>query len=185
MIIGVTGSIGAGKTTIAGLFKKLGASVIDADKIAHQLLDKRTRRQLGDFIFEDEKALKKLCARLHPIVKKIILEKARKNIARKIIVIDAPLLIESSLHKKCDYLVVVRASYKKQLERARKNLLISAYQVKMRLRLQMPLRQKLAAADFVVNNSGSFKDAEKQVTRIWKIVRRAGGTKNIPLHKPL
>ncbi len=177
MILGVTGSIGAGKTTVAMLFKKLGAYVIDADKIVHQLLDEPTRKRLGSFIFEDDMALKKLCTLLHPIVKKIILLKAQKNISEKIIVIDAPLLIESSLHKKCDYVVVVKSPYKKQLERARKNLSISVYQIRKRLQLQMSLREKLAVADFVIDNSGSFKNTEKQVKEVWKKIQPAKGVK--------
>lgn len=172
MIIGVTGSIGTGKTTVAKIFRKLGAYVIDADKIVHRVLSAPKRRKLRGFIFEDERALKMLCRVIHPLVKRDILLDIKKNSFQKAIVVDAPLLIESGFQAKCDYIVVVKATYQKQLERAGKNLSLSKNQIRKRLKLQMPLREKIARADFVIDNSGSLKNTEKQVKKIWKSLTR-------------
>lgn len=168
MLIGLTGSLGTGKTTVAKMFRQLGAYVIDADKIVHRILSKPIREDLGSFVFDEEKALKKLCRIIHPLVKRDILKGIRRNKSKKAIVIDAPLLIESALHKKCDYLVVVKATLQKQLERASKNLSIPKNQIRKRIRLQMPLAKKIAMADFVIDNGGSFKNTQKQVRKIWK-----------------
>lgn len=167
MIIGVTGSTGAGKTTVSRMFAKCGAYVIDADKIVHGILDKSSRRLLAHFVFDQPQALRKLCRIIHPLVKKKIFSEIKKHRPEKIIVIDAPLLIESGLNKKCDYLVAVKANFRKQLQRAGKSLSLSQGQIRKRIRQQMPLKRKIALADFVIDNAGSLKDTEKQVRRVW------------------
>ena len=171
MIIGVTGSLGTGKTRVARMFGRFGAYIIDADKIVHRILDKSARRHLAGLVFDDKEALKKLCRVIHPIVKKEIFRALKKNKSKKTIVIDAPLLIESGLDKKCDYLVVVKAALTKQLERAAKNLSLSRNQILKRIRLQMPLKKKMALADFVIDNGGSLKNTEKQVRKVWEELR--------------
>ena len=100
MIIGVTGSLATGKTTVSRMLKELGAYVIDADKIVHGLIDQAARIKLRGVVFDDKESLDKLCEVIHPIVKKEILRKIRENKSRKMIAIDAPLLIESGFHKK-------------------------------------------------------------------------------------
>lgn len=173
MIIGVTGSIGTGKTTVAGMLGKLGAYVIDADNIVHRILDKSTRKELAAFVFDNKKALQKLCRVIHPMVKREIRTKIRAYQSKKAIVIDAPLLIESDLDEKCDYVVVVKAGRRKQFERAGKKLSISKYQIIKRIRIQMPLKKKIALADFVIDNNGSLEATERQVKKIWEeLVRR-------------
>ncbi|OGX15105.1 MAG: dephospho-CoA kinase [Omnitrophica WOR_2 bacterium GWC2_44_8] len=175
MIIGITGSIGTGKTTVAGIFKSLGAYVIDADKLVHRILDAPLRKKIGRYVFKDSLALKRLCGILHPIVKREIALEIKKNRSRKVIVIDAPLLIEANVHKKCDSVIVVKASYQKQLERARGNLALSLKQVKERLKQQLPMREKIAMADFVIDNGGSLRNTEKQVKKIWKVLTLPDG----------
>ncbi len=172
IIIGVTGSTGTGKTTVARMFAKCGAYVIDADKIVHHLLDKSMRKALAGFVFDEARALRKLCRIIHPLVKKKIFSEIKKHRSEKIIVIDAPLLIESGLNKKCDYLVVVKANFRKQLKRSSKSLSLSQNQVRKRIRQQMPLKRKIALADFVIDNTGSVKNTEKQVRRVWKKWKR-------------
>ena len=171
MLIGVTGSIGAGKTTVAKMLKRLGASVIDADKIAHKFLDKAARKKLAGFIFDDKKALGRLCGVIHPLVKEEIARKIRKKINARAIVIDAPLLIESGLYRKCDVIIVVKAGLKVQIGRASRNLSIPEHEVKKRIILQMPLRRKTEYADFVIDNSGSLKDTGSQVKEAWRKIR--------------
>ena len=172
MIIGLTGGLGTGKTTVAKMFGRRGAYVIDADKIVHRILSKSIRKKLAGFIFEDKFALQKLCRIIHPIVKKEIYSEIRKNRTKRTIVLDAPLLIESGLDKKCDFTVVVRAALKKQLERASKNLRIPRSQARKRLRLQLPLKKKIAMADFIIDNGGSLRNTQKQVGKIWETLNR-------------
>lgn len=168
MIIGLTGSLGTGKTLVASMLKKRGAYVIDADKIVHRILSRAARKKLSEFIFDDARALRKLCSIIHPLVKKEILRDIKDNPSRKIIVIDAPLLIEAGLHKKCHRLVVVKADLATQIRRACKNLGISRSDCIERIRQQMPLPKKVAMADFIIDNRGSLKKTEEQVEELWK-----------------
>lgn len=172
MIIGVTGSIGTGKTTAAKMLQDLGAYVIDADAIVHRLLDKPERKELAAYVFDNEQALKKLCGWIHPKVKKEIIERIKARKSGRAIVIDAPLLIECGLDKKCDYVVVVKASIENQLERARKKLSISKAQIRKRLKFQMPLREKISRADFIIDNNGTLRNTEKQARKIWEELLR-------------
>lgn len=168
MIIGLTGSLASGKTTVSGFLRDLGAYVIDADKIARGLIKKPLRKKLAGFVFDDNKALNKLCRAAHPIVKERITAIIRKVNKKRPIIIDAPLLIESRLHRKCDCVIVVKCPYKKQLERAVKRLSIPLSQAKKRIAAQMPQAEKIRMADFVVDNGGSLRDTRRQVISIWR-----------------
>ena len=172
MIIGLTGGLGTGKTTVAKMFGRCGAYVIDADRIVHRILNKSVRKKLAGFIFDDKNALQKLCRIIHPIVKKEIYSEIRKNRTKRTIVLDAPLLIESGLDERCDLVVVVKTTLKKQLERASKNLRIPRSQARKRLRLQLPLKKKIAMADFIIDNGGSLRNTQKQVEKIWETLNR-------------
>lgn len=168
MIIGVTGSVGTGKTTVARMFKRLGAYVVDADKIVHRILDKSARQRLAGFVFDQPGTLKKLCRIIHPLVKREIFSELKKHKSGRAIVIDAPLLIESGLDEKCDYLLVVKANLKQQLERASESLSLPEEQIRKRIKQQMPLRKKMRLADFVIDNRGTLKNTEKQVKEVWE-----------------
>jgi len=170
MIIGLTGGLACGKTTVARMLKKRGAYVIDADKIVHQMIAAPARKKLAEVVFDDRQALERLCAKVHPLVKREILRQLKSLGKDKTAVIDAPLLIESSFHKKCDYLVVVKAPLRKQLERAKQSLAISRQEALKRIRLQMPLREKITLADFVIDNGGSLSDTKMQVKKLWRKV---------------
>jgi dephospho-CoA kinase len=187
IIIGLTGSFGSGKTTVARSFSTLGAKVIDADKIAHSLiiprgavykkivsvfgkdiLDKNKRIdrvKLGRIVFFDKKLLFKLSRIIHPEVIKIIKNKIRDSKSR-LIVLDVPLLIESGLNKIADKVIVVKAMRYKQIERIKNKTHLSKAEILKRIKNQMPLRQKEHFADFIIDNNGSIKETEKQVRKI-------------------
>lgn len=187
-IIGITGHMGSGKTTVAGLFKQLGAKVIDADKIVNRLLKKRRikkdivanfgkgilargeidRKKLSEIVFSDTKSLKVLQDIIHPIVIKVIREDIKRLTTRNgVFVIDAPLLIESGLHKEMDKVVVVKTTSKTRLARcARRGFAIG--NVKKRLRTQMPLGQKVKYADYIIPNDGTLSETRKKTIDIWK-----------------
>jgi dephospho-CoA kinase len=187
VVIGLTGSFGSGKSTVAGIFRSLGVEIIDADKLAHCLImpgrgiykriirafgkgilreDKTIdRNRLADIVFNDRDALKALDRIVHPQVIAIIKNKIKAS-HHKVIVLDAPLLIEAGLTDVTDKLVVVKASRKKQIERIRKKTSLSKTDILKRIKQQVPLRKKLCLADFVIDNNGSVRETKKQVEQI-------------------
>ena len=174
MIIGVTGSLATGKTTVSRMLKERGAYVIDADKIVHGLIDPAARIKLRGVVFDDKESLDKLCGLIHPIVKKEISRKIEENKTKRLIVIDAPLLIESGFHKKCDYLIVVKSGLKKQLKRSENGLGLSRAESLKRIRQQIPLKEKTRLADFIIDNNGSLQQTRKQVEKVFEDIARRG-----------
>lgn len=186
--IGLTGGFGAGKTTVAAMFKARGASVIDADALGHAVLrhdaaciravGKRfgqgvitsgrvDRAQLGKVVFADPAALKDLEKIVHPALGRLI----RKKLAgakNKPVVLDAAVLVEAGWHKFVDAVIVVRARRVVQIERAMARTGLSRAEVLQRISRQMPLVKKIAYAAFVIDNSGSAAATEKHVERIFR-----------------
>ncbi|MCM8778653.1 MAG: dephospho-CoA kinase [Candidatus Omnitrophica bacterium] len=192
VIVGITGNIGSGKSTVASYFSAYGAKVIDADKLVHRLLRVKTtvgenlvksfgkgildshggidRKKLAKIAFANFRRWRLLCKIIHPEVIRIIKERIRKARKQKIkvLAIDAPLLIESRLDKLVDYIVLVKAEQKKAYQRTRLKMDISLEDFRRRIRFQLPFRKKLPFADFVVDNSKTIKFTERQVEEIWK-----------------
>ena len=184
MIIGITGSIGSGKTSVAKIFGRHGFEVIDADKIAHNLLKKNfpaykkiiqsfgnefldknnniSKKKLGDLVFIDVKKLKKLNSMIHPMII-VNIKNTLKKIKNNKIIIDAPLLLETNAKNMVDKVIVIKADINKVIERNKK---FSKGQIEKILNQQMPLNEKLKYADFVIDNNGDLRHAEKQVNKI-------------------
>jgi dephospho-CoA kinase len=175
MIIGITGSFGTGKTTVAKIFERLGAYVIDADRITHRIIPASSRARIAKIVFRRRAYLELLCRIIHPIVinkiKQQIKSLGRK---RKNIVIDAPLLIEAGLDKIVDILIVVKASRKIQIERVMKRTRLSKSEVLKRIRSQLALRKKINLADYVIDNSDGRKNTERQVWQVWQRIKLEG-----------
>ena len=164
IIIGITGGFGTGKTTVAKIFKALGAVVLDADKMAHGTFKKDTtsykkivgefgkyilgksgridRAKLGHFVFCNKKYLYKLCNIVHPMVVGNIKKSISKLRNVPAVVIDAPLLIEAGLHNITDYLIVVKTPQSTQIKRTRKKTGLSAVEIIRRMKSQIPLSKK-------------------------------------------
>ncbi|MCM8791565.1 MAG: dephospho-CoA kinase [Candidatus Omnitrophica bacterium] len=169
MIIGITGSFGTGKTTVARILRRKGAKVIDADKIAHRFISPTRRKELAKIVFKKRKYLELLCKILHPlIIQQIKKEIKRFNPNKNIIVIDAPLLIETGLHKVVDMLVVVKAKRKTQLQRISGRMGLSRKEILRRIDFQMSLKKKIKLADFVIDNNGPITETKKQVDCLWQ-----------------
>jgi dephospho-CoA kinase len=187
IVIGLTGSFGSGKSTVASIFRSQGAVVFDADKIVHRLIAPGTpvyrrvvrefgtgilhsdksinRHTLGVLVFGKKSLLVRLNAIIHPEVIRII-SKGLKRVRQGIAVIDAPLLFEAGLEKKADVLIVVKASRQNQIRRVQKRSSLATSAIVKRIRSQIPLCQKLGRADFVIDNDGTISETRKQVARI-------------------
>ena len=191
-IIGVTGNFGSGKSTVAAMFKKRGARVIDADAVVRSLLqnDERCRcairgvfgdavvtrgevdrSKLAALAFSDRRSLRKLEAILHPLVKEKVME-AIGIFRGKMIVLDVPLLIEAHWAGMVDAVIVVRATVKEEVLRLSKRSGHSRAEVLQRLKYQLPFREKRRFADFIVDNRGSLGDTDKQVKNIFDTLIR-------------
>ena len=184
VIIGVTGSVGSGKTTVSGIFRKYGFVVINADEIGHGILKKNSvaykkivkgfgngildrkknidRKRLGSVVFNDDKKLKRLNSITHPTIINEIKNKIRKY-GKTGIIIDAPLLLETREKNLADKIIVVKCSIKNIIKRNKKFL---KEKIEKILKLQMPLEEKLRFADFTIDNNKDLKHLEKQVNKI-------------------
>lgn len=196
-IIGVTGGFASGKTAVSRMLARLGAKVIDADRIGHQALTPNrlpwkkiveyfgnsilnrdgtiNRKRLSTIVFAEKKALRKLSQIVHPEVFekiKLMVEQIKKDEPDSVVVIDAPLLIEAGFRREVDKLIAVKASVDKQIERAAKKWGLSVTQIRRRLEAQMPLEFKARMADYVIDNSGTLKQTRLQVEKIWREIRR-------------
>ena len=197
--VGLTGSIGTGKSTVSKIFKDLGAYVLDADKIVHDLLKKKEvkeqirekfgdvfdekgeidRKKLASVIFENEKKKKELESIIHPLVFKEIqlrLKEIEKKDPDSVVVVEVPLMIETGSYKNYDKVIVVYAPENLQLERLVKKGMTEEEALK-RIKSQMPVEEKVKYADFVINNTGSFDELKKQVENIYKHLKTLVGKK--------
>ncbi len=193
-IIGLTGGFGTGKSFVASIFKRLGAKVIDADKLAHRALKKGSatykriiatfgasildtkgainRRELAEIVFNNNDGLTNLNSIVHPEVIRKIRGRIKSADKSEILIIDAPLLCETSLSGLTNVLVVVRASRENQIERCMKKFSIKKKDVVKRMACQIPLREKVLMADYIIHNDGTRKETEKQVKKIWQDLKK-------------
>lgn len=189
VILGLTGSFGSGKTTVARILRSLGARIIDADRLARQcILPGRPaydrvvrafgrdilkrgasidRKKLAVKVFGNKKLLGELNRIIHPEVISKIREEIRKSSAR-VIVLDVPLLVEAGLKSAVDKLIVVSASQTKQINRLKQKTNLGRKEILSRIRCQLPLKTKIRLADFVIDNNGSLKETRRQVKRVWQ-----------------
>ncbi len=187
IIIGLTGGIASGKSLVARVFKDLGAHLIDADRIVHDLLSPGQqawqevlayfgtaiqhadqtidRKKLGEIVFNDPEKRSWLNSCLHPKVFHVYTSQVRhvrEHRPDAVIVLDAALLIETGYHKKMDKVVVVYADEEQQLHRLMDRDHFSREQALARIRSQMPLDEKKQWADVVIDNRGSRAETERQ-----------------------
>jgi len=185
-LIGVTGSLLSGKTTVSNIFKQKGFLVINADNIGHGILknkevikkivscfgrdvlknNKIDRRRLSEKVFSNYNILKKLNIITHPLILKGIWEIINKSKKKKI-VIDAPLLIESGLYTKMDKVIVVLIDKSEQIKRCIKEG-YSEKEASARIKSQYAQYKKMDFADFIIDSSSSKKETRKQALEIIK-----------------
>lgn len=193
MIIGVTGSLGTGKSTVARMLAKRGAKVLDADKIGHRALRKNSdtykriisrlgknvlnagkaidKKKLAKRVFGNRKKLKQLTDIIHPFVTDRIIEYLKQKNVSDIVIIDAPLLIEAKLIDLLDKLIVVKTRRGVQLYRCMKGKKIKREEALSRIKNQMPLSKKVKMADYVIDNNATMEDTRKQVDQIRRQIK--------------
>ena len=189
-IIGLTGGIGSGKSTVSEMLRELGAAVVDADAGARAVVEPGQpalaeireafgdevlgpdggldRERLATLVFADEDARSRLNAITHPRVREWMAEQVQAAVAagQEIVVLDIPLMYESGLEGGVESVVVVWSPPETQVERAVARGMNEA-DARARVAAQMPIDEKRARADHVVDNSGSLEDTRRQVERLW------------------
>lgn len=189
-VIGLAGGVASGKSTVARMFQELGALVIDADAIAHTVLEsapvtemirrhwgaefvsadgRPDRRKIGDVVFRQPARLAELNGWVHPAVRekmKIAMEKGLQDSGISFIIIDAPLLVEAELDAWCDDVLFIEASPSQRNERARARRGWPNQEVERRESTQASLTEKRRRATAVIVNSGSQEETFAQVRRL-------------------
>jgi len=188
-VIGLTGNIGSGKSTVAHMLHELGADIIDADQVARDIVKPGLpafdeivaefgpkvlakdgtldRKALAAEVFGDVSARRRLELITHP---RIAMETQRRIAASKkdVVVYEATLLVENGIHRGLDGLIVVLAPEDQQIERVAARDGMAREDIEKRLAAQMPAALKAAEASWVVKNEGSLAQLRLQVEGVWK-----------------
>jgi dephospho-CoA kinase len=191
LLVGLTGGIGSGKSTVARLLEDRGAVVFDADLLAREAVEPGTpghaavierfgadvlapggeldREALASIVFADPSARRDLEQIVHPEVRRLFAEgsEAYRDTDR-VVVFSAPLLVESGMHTAFAILVVVSATVATQIERLMRQRGMSEASIRARIDAQAPLEDKAAVADFLVDNEGTLDELASQVEQLWK-----------------
>lgn len=191
-VIGLTGGIGSGKSTVARFFSELGAFVIDADQVDHLLLrtdteliqilfqefgavgDRQTlqidRKKLAQIVFQDPQKLKRLEALIHPRIRESIFKQIAAVDPNRypLVLVDAALLVETRLYQAFEGLIVVKANLDQQIERLQKREGYPFEEIEKRIRFQLPLEAKLEVANWVIDNSYNLEHTKQQVSQLFR-----------------
>ncbi|MCP9447535.1 MAG: dephospho-CoA kinase [Nitrospira sp.] len=198
VLVGLTGGVATGKSTVASMFKQCGAVIIDADALARSVVEPgkpawreivksfgktvlnpdRTinRRVLGDIVFRDPEKLRRLERIVHPRVSREQRRLVRSAFARDpraVVVYDVPLLFEAGIEKTVDHIIVVSADRDIQIARLQERDGLSRADALRRIKSQMPLAKKRRLADFVLDGTMSKHDLFRRVKTLFQRFRTA------------
>lgn len=193
--VGLTGGIASGKTTVAVMFRELGAHLIDSDTITHELLEpgqdvydaivrefgagvvlshgRIDRRALGSIVFEDPARRAALNQLMHPAIaarQEAFLAEVGREDPDGVAIVDAALMIETGSYRRYDRIVVVSCPPEVQRDRLKARGL-SDREIDARIRAQMPLDKKVRFADYVIDNSDDIGRTRSQVRQVWAELR--------------
>jgi dephospho-CoA kinase len=193
ILVGLTGGVATGKSTVAKMFKQCGAAVINADLLARQVVEPgkpawraivklfgRTvlnqdrsldRQTLGSIVFHNPKKRRQLERIIHPRVAREHLRFVHRIAKRKphaVVIYEVPLLFEAGVHKRVDKIIVVTANRNTQIARLKKRNGLSRAEALRRIRSQMPLTKKIQQADHVLNGTLPRPSLRKQVGQLFK-----------------
>lgn len=195
IVIGLTGNIATGKSTVMQLAADRGAATIDADKVVHAVLRSTSvkdairaafgddvfdgngeinRRALGTIVFNDPAALRKLEGITHPATRAEILRRIDASSAT-VVMLEAILLLEGPLHTHCDTIWVTTCTRATQIARLQRYRGFSREDAARRVDAQAPQAEKVARADVVIDTEGSVQDTERQFERAWRALPAARG----------
>lgn len=198
MIIGLTGSIASGKSTIAGMLKSYGFPIVDADLVARQVVEPGSetlakiaeafgpevisadgtmdREKVGAIIFHNPEQRTVLNSIIHPAIRAEMIRQRDEHVANgeQVVVMDIPLLFESKLQHFVEKILVVAVSESVQLERLMKRNLLDEVDAVARIKSQLPMQEKIDGADAVVYNDGTVEESEQQLKEIlasWGVLK--------------
>lgn len=201
LTIGLTGGIATGKSTVSALLRQVGFPIVDADIVAREVVEPGTptlekiklafgpgiidngvldRRKLGQIVFENGAQLKKLNDIMQPAISSAMADKINfwrlQNVP--ILVLDVPLLFERDYDKNklVDKIIVVTASEEIQLSRLENRDQLSNMEARNRVKAQLPMSQKIARADYVIDNNGRIEELQEQVTVLIKKIKEIAST---------
>jgi len=201
LTIGLTGGIATGKSTVSALLRQAGFPIVDADIVAREVVEPGTptlekiklafgpgiidngvldRRKLGQIVFEDGAQLKKLNDIMQPAISSAMADKINfwrlQNVP--ILVLDVPLLFERDYDKNklVDKIIVVTASEEIQLSRLENRDQLSNMEARNRVKAQLPMSQKIARADYVIDNNGRIEELQEQVAVLIKKIKEIAST---------
>ncbi|KRL92235.1 dephospho-CoA kinase [Limosilactobacillus equigenerosi] len=197
LVIGLTGGIATGKSTVAKLLHQAGWPVIDADQVAREVVEPGTvglaklqqafgtqiitaggtldRAKLSQIIFQAAEQRQRLNTILHPLIEQAVDQQLSQfqRLQTPVVVLDVPLLYESGWDKKCDQVWVVATDETTQLQRLMARNHLQREEAQARINAQLPLSQKCQAATVVINNQGDQVALQKQVTELMRQVTEA------------
>ena len=198
LIVGLTGGIGSGKSTVARFLGEHGAVIVDADVFARDAVrggsdafeaivrrfgeevvgpdGELDRPKLASIVFADRAALVDLEAIVHPEVRRMIADRIQAELdTDHVVVLVNPLLIEMGAHRDCDVVVVISADPETQVTRTVARGMDEA-DVRARLAAQLPIEERARAADVLLDNEDTLEDLEAEVAVLWKsLAARAAG----------
>ncbi|TME58691.1 MAG: dephospho-CoA kinase [Chloroflexi bacterium] len=193
-LVGLTGGAGSGKSTVAGMLRERGAVVVDADEATHAVYEPGTpgfdavvrefgpefvsdgridRNKLGQLVFNDDDARKRLNAIVHPLVREWMARQTSEAVERgaQIVVQDVPLIFENSLQGLFSHVILVYVPEEVQVERLVSGRGFTPERARSVIDAQMPIEAKRGLAQFVINNSGSREDTRGQVEAVWREIK--------------
>ena len=198
-VIGLTGGIGSGKSTVARYLAELGAAVMDLDKVGHEVMKSGSRTftkivgqfgknilnargeidraRLAEIVFKDPGALARLNRVVHPAIDKIIDERiaAYRRQGKKVVVLEAAAMLEAGKAKQADEIWVTIAPETAVLKRLRERSGYSQEESRARIRTQLSDKERIRQADVVIDTGGSLDDVKARVAKEWeKLMERSG-----------
>ena len=199
ILVGLTGGVATGKSTVAKMFERCGAVVIDADQLAREVVqpgkpawqeivrtfgkdvlnpDRTINRQaLGSIVFSHPTKRRRLERIIHPRVarhQQRLTRQAAKKDLHAVVIYDVPLLFEAGIDKRVDKIIVVTADQKTQLARLRKRNGLSRSEALRRIRNQMPLAMKRCRADHILDGTKNRRQLAKDISKLLEGLRQLG-----------